>query len=194
MATRLAAETVELGAAPPAPSLGAVFLSFLKLGTFAFGGVYAMLSFFEKELVIRRRWLTADELGECVVVGQMMPGPPIVNTGVLVGHRLGGVPGAAVATLGQILPGFVVVLLVGVAYGELRSAPLLRGALRGVGAAVVGLLASVALSMGRRIVDGARTGLVALACFGLLAFGHADPILLLALAGLAGWLLFGRAR
>jgi chromate transporter len=194
MATRLAVDTVELGAAPPAPSLSAVFLSFLKLGTFAFGGVYAMLSFFEKELVGRRRWLTGDELTECVVLGQMMPGPPIVNTGVLVGHRLRGTRGAVAATLGQILPGFVVVLLVGVAYAELRSNPVLRGALRGVGAAVVGLLASVSLSMGRRAVDGARTGLVAVACFALLAFAHANPILLLAGAGVAGWLFLGGRR
>src|SRR5512138_2971109 len=177
MRTTVAVEAGELGATVAPPSLAALFLSFLKLGSFAFGGVYAMISFFEKELVDRRRWLTGDELTECVVLGQMMPGPPIVNTGVLVGYRLRGAPGAVVATLGQILPGFVVVLLVGVAYAELRSAPLLRGALRGVGAAVVGLLASVALSMARRVVDGARAGIVALACFGLLAFAHASPIL-----------------
>ena len=53
------------------------------------------------ELVDRRRWLTEDELTECVVLGQMMPGPPIVNTGVLVGHRLRGTRGAVAATLGR---------------------------------------------------------------------------------------------
>ncbi len=194
MRTTVAVETGELGVAAAPPTLSALFLVFLKLGSFAFGGVYAMLSFFEKELVHRRRWLTADALTECVVLGQMMPGPPIVNTGVLVGHRLRGARGAVAATLGQILPGFAVVLLVGVAYAELRSSAVLRGALRGVGAAVVGLLASVVLSMGRRIVDGARTGVVALACFALLAFAHANPVLLLAGAGVAGWLLLGGRR
>jgi chromate transporter len=194
MRTTVAVRAGELGATVAPPSLAALFLSFLKLGSFAFGGVYAMISFFEKELVDRRRWLTGDELTECVVLGQMMPGPPIVNTGVLVGHRLRGARGAVAATLGQILPGFVVVLLLGVAYAELRSSPVLRGALRGVGAAVVGLLASVSLSMGRRVVDGARTGLLAAACFALLAFAHANPILLLAGAGVAGWLLLGGRR
>jgi chromate transport protein ChrA len=86
----------------------------------------------------------------------------------------------------------VIVLLLGVAYAEFRSAPILRGALRGVGAAVVGLLASVSLSMGRRVVDGGRAGIIALACFVLLAFAHANPILLLAASGLAGWALWGR--
>jgi chromate transporter len=193
MQTRLAV-TGELDAAPVAPPLSRIFLCFLKLGSFAFGGVYAMLSFLERELVERRRWLTSDELAESVVLGQVMPGPPIVNTGVLVGYRLRGVRGAVAATLGQILPGFVVVLLVGIAYAELRSVPLLRGALRGIAAAVVGLLASVVLSLGRRIVDGPGAGIVALACFGLLAFAHASPVLLLAGSGLAGYLLFGARR
>ncbi len=194
MRTTVAVEPGELGAEAAPPSLVALFVSFLKLGSFAFGGVYAMISFFEKELVVRRRWLTGDELTECVVVAQMMPGPPIVNTGVLVGHRLRGASGAVAATVGQILPGFAVVLLLGVAYAELRDAPLVRGALRGLAAGVVGLLASVVLSMGRRVVDGARTGIVAVACFALLAFAHANPILLLAGAGIAGWLLLGGRR
>ncbi len=192
--TRLAAETMDLGAAPAAPSVSAVFLAFLKLGAFAFGGVYAMISLLERELVGRRRWLGADELADCVAVGQLTPGPPIVNTGVLIGYRLRGLPGAVAATAGQILPGFALVLLLGFAYAELRGAPVVRGVLRGVAAAVVGLLASVVLSMGRRVVDGARTGLLALACFGLLAFAHANPIFLLACAAVAGWFLFRGAR
>lgn len=193
MGTRAAQDTGELGAAA-APSLARVFACFLKVGSVAFGGVYGMLGFLERELVLRRRWLTSEELAEAVALGQVMPGAPIVNTGVLVGYRLGGVRGAVAATLGQILPGFVVVLLVGVAYAELRSAPALRGALRGVAAAVVGLLAAVALSMGRRVLDGARGGAVALACLGLLSLAHASPIALLAGSGLAGWLLYGARR
>jgi chromate transporter len=194
MRTGAALQAGERDAAAAAPSLPRLFACFLKVGSMAFGGVYGMLSFLERELVGRRRWLTSDELAEAVALGQMMPGPPIVNTGVLVGYRLGGARGAVAATVGQILPGFVVVLLVGVAYAELRSAPALRGALRGVAAAVVGLLAAVALSMGRRVVDGARGAAVALACFGLLALAHASPFALLAGAGLAGWLLYGARR
>ncbi|HET8538493.1 MAG TPA: chromate transporter [Anaeromyxobacter sp.] len=191
MRTRLAVAELD---PPPGPELSSIFLCFLKLGSFAFGGVFAMLSFFDRELVQRRRWITADELAECVVIGQMTPGPPIVNTGVLVGHRLRGVPGAVAATVGQVLPGFVVVLIVGVLYAELRSAPLVQGALKGVGAAVVGLLGSVVFSIGRRVVDGARTGLLAVAAFALLAFARANPVLLLLGAGLAGWLLFRERR
>jgi len=184
----------ELGAAPAPPSLSGIFLSFLKLGSFAFGGVYGMLSFFEKELVERRRWLTTDDLAEGVVIGQITPGPPIVNVGVFVGYRLRGLPGALAATAGQVLPGFLVVVLLGVAYARLGVSPVLGGALRGIAAAVVGLLASVVLGMGRRVIDGPRTGAIAVASFALLAFAHANPILLIACSGLAGYALFGRGR
>lgn len=176
------------------PSLASLFLVFLKLGSFAFGGVYGMLSFFEKELVDRRGWIGADELAEGVALGQMTPGPPIVNVGVFVGYRLRGLRGALVATAGQILPGFLVVLVVGALYAELRSSPILGGALRGIAAAVVGLLGSVVLRMARRVVDGARAAVIAVACFALLAFAHANPILLVAGAALAGYALFGTRR
>ncbi len=176
------------------PPLASVFLVFLKMGAFAFGGVYSMLSFFERELVERRRWLTAEELAEGVAIGQMTPGPPIINTGVYVGYRLRGARGALVATAGQVLPGFALVIVLATLYGQYRSTPVLEGALRGVGAAVVGLLGSVVLKMGRRVIDGKRAGLVALAGFALLAFARVNPLLLIAGAGVVGYLLFGRKR
>jgi chromate transporter len=179
---------------PPAPSLATIFLVFLKMGTFAFGGVYSMLSFFQRELVDRRRWLTQEEFAEGVAIGQMTPGPPIVNTGIFVGYHLRGARGALAATAGQVLPGFLLVLVLALVYGRFRSTPLLGGVLKGVGAAVVGLLGSVVLKMGRQVIDGKRAGILAVAAFVLLAFAHANPLLLISVAGLTGYLLYGRTR
>jgi chromate transporter len=186
--------TVAAPEAPAAPGLASIFLAFLKLGSIAFGGVYGMLACFERELVERRRWLTADELAESVVVGQVTPGPPIVNTGVFVGYRLRGLAGAVAATAGQILPGFLVVVAVGTAYAELRHHPLLAGALRGIAAAVVGLLGSVALKLGRRAAADPRGAAIAAACLALLLLARANPILLLAGSALAGRLWLGGKR
>jgi chromate transporter len=190
----LAVQPAERGALRAPPSPGALFLVFLKMGAFGFGGVYSMLSLFERELVERRGWLTSAEFAEGVAIGQLTPGPPIVNTGVFVGYRLAGLRGAIAATVGQVLPGFLLVLALAVLYGQLRSSPLVAGALRGVGAAVVGLLASVVLRMGRRVLDGWGPVLLALAAFALLAFARANPLLLVAAAGAAGWLLFRGRR
>jgi chromate transporter len=175
-----------------APPLALLFLVFLKMGAFAFGGVYSMLSFFERELVEKRRWLTPAEFAEGVAVGQMTPGPPIVNTGVFVGYRLRGARGAVAATLGQVLPGFVLVLVLAAFYDRFRSAPWLGGALRGVGAAVVGLLGSVVLKMGRQVVRGPAAAVLALAAFAALALAHLHPLAILAAAAAAGIALWGR--
>jgi chromate transporter len=193
MRVDLAVETAERGA-QGAPSPGALFLAFLKMGAFGFGGVYSMLSLFERELVDRRRWLTPQEFAEGVAIGQLTPGPPIVNTGVFVGYRLAGVRGAVAATVGQVLPGFLLVLAIAMAFGRLRSSPALAGALEGIGAAVVGLLAAVVVRMGRRVLDGGPAVILAVGAFCLLAFAGANPLLLVVAAGGAGWLLFGVRR
>lgn len=176
------------------PTLTKLFLVFLKMGAFAFGGVYSMLSFFQRELVDRRNWLSQEEFAEGVAIGQMTPGPPIINTGIFVGYRLRGARGAVTATAGQVLPGFLLVLVLAFLYTKYKSVPLLEGALKGIGAAVVGLLASVVLKMGRQVVDGRQPALLALGGFVLLYFAKANPILLIAASGMLGYLLYGRTR
>lgn len=176
------------------PSLKNVFLVFLKMGTFAFGGVYSMLSFFQRELVDRRRWLNQEEFTEGVAIGQMTPGPPIINTGIFVGYRLRGARGALAATAGQVLPGFLLVLVLALLYARFKSVPLLTSVLKGIGAAVVGLLASVVLRMGRQVIDGRQAASLALGGFVLLLFAKANPVLLIAGAGMLGYLLYGRGR
>ncbi len=176
------------------PTLRSLFLVFLKMGTFAFGGVYSMLSFFQRELVDRRRWLSEEEFAEGVAIGQMTPGPPIVNTGIFIGYRLRGVRGALIATAGQVLPGFLLVLVLAFFYTRYKSVPLLEGALKGLGAAVVSLLASVVLKMGKQVVDGWQPASFAVGGFALLYFARANPILLIAASGLLGVLLYGRTR
>ncbi len=177
-----------------APSVRAIFLVFLKMGAFAFGGVYSMLSFFQRELVEKRRWLSQEEFNEGTAIGQMTPGPPIVNVGVFVGYHLRGARGALAATAGQVLPGFVLVLVLAFFYRRLTTVPVLAHALRGIGAAVVGLLGSVIVKMGRQTLTG--PGAVAFAAGGVVLFGvlRVNPLALIALAGLLGYLVWGRGR
>jgi len=176
------------------PSLRAIFLVFLKVGAFAFGGVYSMLSFFQRELVDRRKWVDQEHFVEAVAVGQMTPGPPIINTGIFIGYRLRGGAGAVAATAGQVLPGFLLVLLLAYLYTEFKTIPALGSALRGVGAAVVGLLASVVLKMGKGVLDSRRAVLFAAGAFALLYLAKVNPIALIVLSGLLGYLSYGRGK
>ncbi len=172
------------------PSTARIFLVFLKIGTFAFGGVYSMLSFFEKELVEKRRWITQDDYLESVAIGQMMPGAPIVNTGICIGYRLKRIRGALASTAGQILTGTIVAILLAVFYMKTKEHPLIRPIMKGVGAAVVGLLLSIVFSMSRKTLKDYRTLLVALAAFFLLTLFKLNPIAIILAAGAAGYVLF----
>ena len=176
------------------PSHRQIFFVFLKMGAFAFGGVYSMLSFFQRELVDKHKWLSQEDFTEGVAIGQMTPGPPIINTGIFVGYRLRGPKGALAATAGQVLPGFVLVIGLAYVYNEYRETPFFGPVLKGVGAAVVGLLLSVVYRMGRQLVKGRGAALFAVVGFLLLHFLKFNPIALIALSGLAGYLMYGRSK
>ena len=174
------------------PTYRQIFMVFLKMGAFAFGGVYSMLSFFQRELVEKRKWIDQEEFTEGVAVGQMTPGPPIINTGIFIGYRLRGFKGALAATLGQILPGVLLVLLLGYLYLRYKELALFNSVLKGLGAAVVGMLLSVIVKLARGVLKRKAGILIALACFCLLSFAKVNPIPLIALSGLAGYVFFRR--
>jgi chromate transporter len=104
-------------------SLGAMFLSFLKVGSLLFGSGYVLLAFLRADLVERHHWLTEAELFDAVAVGQVTPGP-VFTTATLIGYLLGATPGAAVATVGIFLPAFEFVAASGPLVPKPRSSPL----------------------------------------------------------------------
>ena len=162
---------------------------FLKIGTFAFGGVYSMLAFFERELVQKRKWLSQEEFAESVVMGQLTPGAPIVNTGIFIGYRLKRLKGALATVVGQVLPSFVIVLLLSYLYIKFKEIALLKAVLKGIGAAVVGLIASVVYSMGGQLLKEYKSVLIAIIAFLCLDVFKLNPIGLIIAAGIAGLLM-----
>ncbi len=175
-------------------SLRDIFCVFFKIGTFAFGGAYSMLSFFERELVEKKKWITHEEYLESVAIGQMTPGPPIVNTGICVGYKLRKVKGALATTVGQAFTGTVLAVVLAVFYVRAGDSALLRSVMKGVGASVVGLLLSVIYRMSLKILIDPGTRLFALAAFIALAVFKLNPIGLIIAAGIAGLLVYrGRA-
>jgi chromate transporter len=171
-------------------SLRDLFLVFLKIGTFSLGGVYAMLAFFEKELVGRKKWITHDEYVESVAIGQMTPGAPIVNTGICIGYRLRNMKGALASIAGQIFTGTVIAILLAAFYIKTKDNPLLRSALKGIGAAVVGLLLSIIFSMSKKSLKNPKTiAFTVAACIGLSMF-KINPVILIFSAGVFGFIFF----
>jgi chromate transporter len=174
------------------PSNKHIFLVFLKIGALAFGGVYSMLAFFERELVDRRGWLDHDGFAEAVSIGQMTPGPPIVNTGVFIGYSLRGMGGALAATAGLVIPGFIIVIGLGLIYIGYGGVPVVGAVLKGVAAGVVGLLLSVVLRLFRGVIRSKLDMAVAAAAFALLVLAKANPIALIIGFGVFGYVVYGR--
>jgi chromate transporter len=173
-------------------SLRDIFCVFLKIGTFAFGGAYSMLSFFERELVEKKKWLTHEEYLESVAIGQITPGPPIVNTGICIGYKLRKIKGVLATTVGQAFTGTLLAIILAVFYVKAGDSPLLHAAMKGVGASVVGLLISVVYRMSTKILVDLRSRLLALAAFVALAVFKLNPIGLIIAAGLAGLIVYRR--
>jgi chromate transporter len=173
-------------------ALKKLFLVFLKIGAFSFGGVYSMLAFFEKELVERRKWLTHNEFIEAVAIGQMTPGPPIVNTGICVGYKLKKIKGALTATVGQAFTGTVLAVVLSIFYVKARNNTMLHSVMKGVGAAVVGLLLSVIYKMAVKTIIDYKSAIFALSAFFALALFRLNPIGLILASGILGLAVYGR--
>ena len=124
--------------------------TFLKIGAFTFGGGYAMIPLIQREIVEKRAWLTEEDLAEIIAVAEATPGPIAVNAATFVGRRVGGFRGAVLATLGVVLPSFLIILALsalGERVGEFRA---VRYALWGIKAAVLALILKALLSMFRQ--------------------------------------------
>ena len=129
-------------------SLGELFVSFFKIGAVLYGGGYVLLAFMRTDFVERLGWLTDRQLLDAIAIGQFTPGP-LFTTATFVGYILGGAAGAAVATIGIFLPGFLFVAITNPLIPRLRQSVWLSALLDGVNAAAIGLMAAVTLELGQ---------------------------------------------
>lgn len=130
-----------------------LFLTFFKIGLFTFGGGYAMLPMVEQE-VNAHGWMTMNELVNFVAVSESTPGPFAVNTATYVGTETGGFPGAMCATLGVVMPSFIIILLIAKAYQKFENSPVVKGVMSGLRPAVVGLIGAAVISVGITVFIG----------------------------------------
>ena len=184
--------TIVLFSATLPPSLGRIALFFLKVGAVLYGGGYVLLAFLELGLVRQHAWLTQQQLLDAVAIGQFTPGP-VLSTATFIGYILGGVPGAAVATLGIFLPSFFYVALLAPVLFRLRQSAWIAAFLDSVNVCAVALMAGVTFRLGADALRGWAAWLIALLSFGVLLRWRVSPAWVVLGGGLAG-LLFAAAR
>jgi chromate transporter len=122
-------------------------------------------------------------------MGQLTPGAPVVNTGIFIGYRLNKLRGALATVVGQVLPSFVIILTLSYLYIKYKEIAVLKAVLKGIGAAVVGLLSSVVYSMSGKLLKEYKSILIAIIAFQCLAVFRLNPIALIIAAGIAGLLI-----
>jgi chromate transporter len=124
-----------------------LFLSYLKIGFFGFGGGYAMLSLIQNEIVEQRGWLTMSQFTDIVAVSQITPGPIAINSATYIGYTIAGFGGSVVATFAVCLPSLTLMLLLTRFFLRHRENRYIQTVVKAVTPIVVGMIASAALLM-----------------------------------------------
>lgn len=124
-----------------------LFLSFLQIGMFSFGGGYAALPLIQEQVVTQHGWLSRSEFTDLITISQMTPGPIAVNSATFVGIRLAGFLGALAATFGCILPSCILVTVLSYLYLKYRKMSMLQGVLETLRPAVVSMIAAAGVSI-----------------------------------------------
>lgn len=124
-----------------------LFLSFLQIGAFSFGGGYAAMPLIQEQVVELHHWLSLSEFTDLVTISQMTPGPIAINSATFVGIKIAGISGAIVATLGCILPSCVIVTLIAYFYIKYKHLQSLQNILNMLRPAVISLIAVAGLTI-----------------------------------------------
>ena len=124
-----------------------LFLSYLQIGLFSFGGGMAALPLIQSQVVEKHQWLSLSEFTDLVTIAEMTPGPIAINSATFVGKRIAGIGGAVVATIGCILPACIIVFLLAFLYFKFKSLKAMDGILSGLRPAVVAMIASAGMAI-----------------------------------------------
>ena len=184
-----------------------LFLTFLKIGAVSFGGGYAMIPLIQ-ETVLSYEWLTEAELLNFIAIAESTPGPIAINMSTFIGMSEGGILGAILATLGVVLPSFVIILLISICLKNLLQYDSVKAVLNGIKPVIVALILGTAITLFLSTILGFKSlsdsidfdvfGMIIFAIVGATAIIYKhfrkkpiSPILLIVFAGLLGIVFYG---
>ena len=159
-------------------SLWQLFGVFAKIGAFTIGGGYAMISLIQNEIV-RRKWLSEDDFSELITLAQTAPGLLAVNISIFTGFRLRGVKGSIVATLASILPSFLIILAIAMAFSGFQDNPTVIRIFKGIRPVVVALILVPMINMARKSDDTWWKWTLSAVVLALVGFLGVSPIYIL---------------
>jgi chromate transporter len=176
------------------PTYAEIARVFLRVGAFGFGGQMPLVSLIQEAVMEHRHWLTADEFAIGLTIGEILPGPIVVDLVAYVGYRLRGWQGAFVATLTFVLPAFVLMLSLSVLYFQFGELPQLSSAFHGVGATVIALVFAASWRVGSRGIRDYRGVVILGLAMAARLLLNLDVVVVLLLAGVLGLILYRPRR
>ena len=164
-----------------------LFWTFFLIGAFTFGGGYAMLPLIQIE-VVNKGWLANEAVVNFIAVSESTPGPFAINMATYVGSEMGGILGSACATLGVVMPSFIIILIVAKCYDRFKNSKLVKGAMSGLKPAVIGMIGTAVLSIGKTVFvqPGMLLSAGIFVVMAVLAFKKVHPIIIICISAAVG--------
>lgn len=172
-----------------------LFLTFLKIGAFTFGGGYAMIPIIEKEIVDKHHWIESEDILDIFAISESTPGPIAINSATFIGYKIGGIFGSFCATFGVVLPSFTIISIIALVLREFSDIKAVQYAFNGIRAGVLALIIKALYSMYKKVPKGLFSYILMVASFILAAFTDINVIFVIigcAVAGLVNSLIIKR--
>lgn len=169
-----------------------LFKSFFKIGLFTFGGGYAMIPLIEEEIVDKKKWILKEDILDLFAISQSIPGAIAINTATLVGYKKAKKLGGIFATIGVILPSFIIISIIAAFFHQFADLAFVHAIFMGINGAVILLIFKAALKMTKLSVIDPLSGICLILTVLLILFTNINPVFLIisgALVGLARYLV-----
>ena len=142
-----------------------LFLTFLKIGAFTFGGGYAMIPIIQKEMVENKKWIEDEDILNIIAIAESTPGPIAINSATFIGYKIAGAWGSFFATLGVVLPSFIIISIIAYFLKAFSSYQVVKYAFYGIRAGVLALVLKALITMYKKMPKDAFSYVVAVLAF-----------------------------
>lgn len=167
-----------------------LFMTFMKIGTFTFGGGWAMIPIIEREVVDKHKWIDREEFLDELAVAQSLPGILAVNIAVLIGNKLRGIKGSITAALGTILPSFAIILAIAIFFVHIYDNPTVESIFKGIRPAVVALIVVPVLTTAKSAGITYRSIIIPIVVAVVIWLGIISPVACIMAGALGGYIYY----
>ncbi|MCD2501859.1 chromate transporter [Clostridium sp. NSJ-145] len=167
-----------------------LYFVFLKIGTFSFGGGYAMLPFMKREIVENNCWISMSQFSDIIGISQMTPGPVAINSATFVGYKVGGVGGSVVATLGVITTSFILVTIINKILDKFKESITVKAILAGMRPILIALIIYAFIDLAKESYVDLKSIIITIIIGIILVSKKVHPILVIVIAAILGLIFY----